>query len=244
MREQNGGGSRDHDGQDQDAHALGQLARERQNACKKRAEKAHADAAEHDAVLLADGDDDGEKHAEQHHGATADGPDGHEIPHQHAEHGADAPARHGRAHGAEVIPHLKIPRLRDGEAEDLIRQVIGDEEPPGKRRIGRETLAERTAHQKIARVDDQHHQRHGPEAGVGGDDGDAAVFTRRGVVQKAQQKTLKNAQVRVVRADADAEADSKITKPNGDAVAQSPQEMFFRHNSDVPLLSIIRTQGA
>jgi len=45
-------------------------------------------------------------------------------------------------------------------------------------------------------------------------------------------------------ADADAKADSKITKPNGDAVAQSPQEMFFRHNSDVPLLPIIRAQGA
>ena len=142
-------------------------------------------------------------------------------------------------------PHkVEISIVADKNDKDLIRQVIGDEEPPGKRRIGRETLAERTAHQKIARVDDQHHQRHGPEAGLGGDDGDAAVFTRRGVVQKAQQKTLKNAQVRVVRADADAEADSKITKPNGDAVAQSPQEMFFRHNSDVPLLPIIRAQGA
>lgn len=32
--------------------------------------KHHADAAEHDAVLLADGDDDGEKHAEQHHGCN------------------------------------------------------------------------------------------------------------------------------------------------------------------------------
>lgn len=44
---------------------------------------------------------------------------------------------------------------------------------------------------------------------------------------KKLSKNPENAQVRVVRADADAEADSKITKPNGDAVAQSPQEMFF-----------------
>ena len=36
-------------------------------------------------------------------------------------------------------------------------------------------------------------------------------------------------------ADADAEADGKIAEPNGDAVAQSPQENTLRHNDSFSL---------
>ena len=227
VREQKGRDRRNDDGQDQDAHSPGQLARERQDACEPAAEEACGDAAEHDAILLADGNDNGEEHSEEHDRKAAHGPYGHKIAHQHAEHGAETPARHGGAHRADVIPHVKISRLGDGKPEDLIREVVGKEHTPAQGRIGREMLTERAAHQKITRVDDQHHNGHGKKTGIGRDDGDAAVLAGRGVVQEAQQKALEHAQMRAVRADADAEADGEIAKPDGDTVTEPPQEDVF-----------------
>ena len=230
MRKQDGGERGDDDGQKQNAHPLRKLTREGQDACEERAGKAHADAGEHGAVLAADGNDDGDEHTKEHDRKAAFCPRGHEVAEQHAEHRAETPARHGGAHRAKVIVHIEIARLRNGEAEKLIREVVGDEHPPGERRVGREVLAERAAHQKVARVDDQHHQRHGPEARVGGDDGDAAVLAGGGIVQKAEQKALKDAQMRAVGADADAEADGKVTEGDGRAVAQTAQ-IFGKDNS-------------
>ena len=56
------------------------------------------------------------------------------------------------------------------------------------------------------------------------------------VVEKAEQKALKCGQICCAAGDAEAEAHGKITEPDGEAVAQSPQEMSFWHNQISPLL--------
>ena len=97
-------------------------------------------------------------------------------------------------------------------------------------------LAERAAHQHVARVDDEHHRRHDEKAGVARNDGDAAVLAGGGIVEKAEQKALKRGQICRAAGDAEAETHGKITEPDGEAVAQSPQEMSFWHNQISPLL--------
>jgi len=100
------------------------------------------------------------------------------------------------------------------------------------------------AHKHIACVDDEHHCSHDEKAGVACDDRDATVFTGGGVVEKAEPKALKCRQISRAAGDAKAKADGKITKPDGEAVTQSPQEMIFRHRSDVPLLLIVHARSA
>ena len=56
-------------------------------------------------------------------------------------------------------------------------------------------MAESAAHQHVPGVDHQHHQHHHQKAGIPGDHGDAAVLPGRGVVQQAEQKTLKGAEM-------------------------------------------------
>lgn len=135
---------------------------------------------------------------------------------------ADGPAGDGRQERAVGIERVEITGPRNGDAEQLVRHVVADEQPVIQRRIGRKFLAERAAHEQIPRVGNERDERHFQKAAVRGNDREGCVFARGGVIEQADEKALETRSARRSRAAMpERKRHGQIPKPNGNAVADT-----------------------
>ena len=230
-REQRRRGGRDEDRQQNGPRALGKGARQRQHRAKPAGREAHAHAAEHDRVFLRRRDDDRQKHAEQRDGQRADHACGQDAPGRDAQRRADGPAGNSGHERAVGVEGVEIPGPRDGDAEQLVRHVVADEQPVVQRRVGRKFLAERAAHQQIPRVGDERDERHLHKAAVGGDDGEGRVFAGRGIVEQADQKALKGVEARAAGGNAERKRHGEIAEADRNAVADAGEKVPAPHGA-------------
>jgi hypothetical protein len=108
--------------------------------------------------------------------------------------------------------------LCDGDAEDLVGDVIGHQRPVIEGRLGGEFLAEGAGHEEIAGVGDEGHQRHLQIAGAGSHQRKEGVFAGAGIVHQTGHKGLHGVETGVFRGDAQRKGHHKVARGNGDAV--------------------------
>ena len=188
-------------------------------ACRK----AEDDQPGDQLVLFRRGDDNGEKHAVERYAERTHKACGQQITGDVAKCRTACPCGHGDQHRAVETDGVELAGACDGDGKDLVGHIHADDEPLEKSEpLG--ALAERAAHQQIAGVGNERHQRKLGVGGARGNQGEACVFARRGVAEQADDEGLNGVQPRVPRGDAERKGDGKIPEPDRDAVVHPGSE--------------------
>ena len=161
-------------------------------------------------VLPCRRDDDCEEHAVKGNAQCTDSPQRQQIARNDAQRCTDGPSRCRQQNGTVGIIWIQAAGPCNGDAEQLVRHVVTDEQAVAHRRAGREFLAERTAHQQIARVGDERHHRDFQIGCVGRDGGETRVFARGSIVEQAGHEALQGCKARRPGRDAQRERHRKI----------------------------------
>ena len=167
--------------------------------------KADGNKYSYNPALTRRRNDDGKEHAVKGNAQRTDSPQRQQIARNDAQRRTDGPSRCRQQNGTVGIIWVQAAGPCNGDAKKLVCHIITDEQPVPEGCARRKALGQCAAHEQIARIDDQHHQRDNEETGVGCDDGDAAVFAGGGIVEQAEKKALRRAESRRTAGDAETE---------------------------------------
>ena len=187
------------------------------------------------AVVAGRGHDDGDEHAVKRHTEGGDDVGGQHASGDDTRRTSRCPEEGGDECGGVGVGWRTVSRMGDGYAEDLVGDTAGHQHPVNPRGAGRDLLGEGGAHEHIAQV---HHQTHRDDLDVGclgGYEGIDAVFSGRSTRKEAANESDSSCQSRLFGDDAQRECNGKVTQGDGDADANSL--------NDIPIRYLINRRG-
>ena len=155
---------------------------------------------------------------DRRHAQCADGPQRQQVARDDAQRCTRSPRRRGQRDGTVGVEGVQITRPGDGDAEQLVSDVIADDEPVEKRRTGGEPLGQRTAHQQIAGIGDEGDDGYLEIGRAAGNEGKGGVLARRSIVEQAGHEALQGCKARCPGRDAQRERHGEIPQRDRHAV--------------------------
>ena len=147
---------------------------------------------------LTEEEHDGKEHAVQRNAQGADRTQRQQVAGNDAQCRAGCPRRGCQQDGTVSIAGVQAAGPCNGDAEQLVRYVVTDDQPMPEGCTRRKPLSQRAAHEQIACIGDEGDHGHLKIAGTAHNKRKGSVFTGRCVVQQTGQKPLKRGKTRLV----------------------------------------------